>query len=180
MVGLLLCSLPLKVMSSSQRSPAGHPGVTLGWCDRGLNTENCPTSLSRRNTKPLTSICCCRVFLWADTADKAVPKEDMGGVLWGSGANGHFLLVPGGVLVPLQLDDVPTHGALLSSGTCSAVVGQCIKICTLLGVHAKALGRCRRHLPKEHVYAERSKLCCVRACMLVDLDAYEGVRAAEN
>lgn len=54
---------------------------------------------------------CCRVLLWADTADKTVAEEDMGGVFWGPGAHSHLLLVPGRPHVQIPVDDLPPHSA---------------------------------------------------------------------
>lgn len=80
---LSACNLPLKVMSSSQRSPAGHPGVTFACCDRGLTTENCLTAYFRRNTKLLTDNAAVGFFFGRTPLIKLSPKKTWEGFFGG-------------------------------------------------------------------------------------------------
>ena len=58
-----------------------------------------------------------RLLLWKDTADQAVSQEDVGGLLRRPGADSDLILVSGRVHVTLQVDDLPTHGEDMPSGS---------------------------------------------------------------
>ena len=62
----------------------------------------------------------CRHMFWAQEIDKAVPKEDLGGLHWGLPHNSGGLLVLVRLLVTLQMDDVSPHCE--SSTPCACMV----------------------------------------------------------
>lgn len=56
-----------------------------------------------------------RDLFWAQKADQAVPKEDLGGLHWRLPHNSGCVLVLVRLYVPLQVDDVSPHGQPLVS-----------------------------------------------------------------